>query len=172
MLVPAMARKNEVEALFKIFQYSEPMLFYNGCIENYEWTMKEEDGRYQYAIVNQEDNVVVGYISYRVDYYAHQVCNFGLICFNQKPKYKMTMALGIKEVIRDILLMKPRRIEFRYVSDNKAGKGYQKIVERAASGYKKNLLQLTGYMRDRYGQYHNLIICELINWDFWWSAML
>jgi len=171
MLVPAISRKSEVEALFKSYLYTDEITFYNGCIENYEWTMKEEDGKYQYAIVNQEDNVVVGYISYRVDYYAHQVCNFGLICFNQKPKYKMTMAMGIREVIKDILLMRPRRIEFRYVSDNKAGKGYQKIVERAAGGYNKNLVQLTGYMRDKYGRYHNLIICELINWDHYWECL-
>ena len=171
MLVPAMARKNELETLFKINQYSEAMLFYNGCIENYEWTMKEEDEHYQYAIVNQEDNVVVGYISYRVDFYAHQVCNFGLICLNRNPKYKMTMALGIAKVIEEILSMKPRRVEFRYVADNKAGKGYQKIVESAAGRYNKNLFQLTGYMRDKYGEYHNLIICELINWNFWFDTV-
>jgi hypothetical protein len=165
MLVPAMCYKDELEALFKMNQYSEAMLFYNGCIENYEWTMKEEDGRYQYAIVNQEDNVVVGYISYRVDYYAHQVCNFGLICLNQNSKYKMTMALGIAKVVEEILSIKPRRIEFRYVADNKAGEGYQKIVRSAAGGYKKNLFQLTEYMRDKYGKYHNLVICELI--DYW-----
>lgn len=172
MLVPAMCHKDELEALFKMNQYSEAMLFYNGCIENYEWTMKEEDGRYQYAIVNQEDNVVVGYISYRVDYYAHQVCNFGLICLNQNSKYKMTMALGIAKVVEEILSMKPRRIEFRYVADNKAGKGYQKIVKGAAGGYHKNLVQLTGYMRDRYGEYHNLMICELIDEDSWWGIVL
>lgn len=171
MLVPAMYYKDELETLFKMNQYSEAMIFYNGCIENYEWTMKEEDGRYQYAIVNQEDNVVVGYISYRVDYYAHQVCNFGLICLNQNSKYKMTMALGIAKIVEEILSMKPRRIEFRYVADNKAGKGYQKIIKSVAGEYHKNLLQLTGYMRDKYGEYHNLVICELINNDFWWGCL-
>jgi len=169
MLVPAISRKSEVEALFKNYLYTDEIIFYNGCIENYEWTMKEEDGKYQFAIVNQKDDEIVGYVSYRVDFYSHQVCNFGLICFNQNSKYKMTMALGIVDIIKQILYLNPRRIEFRYVSDNKAGLGYQKIVEFAAGAYEKNKIQLTGYMRDRTGNYRNLIIMELLKKDIDWE---
>ena len=163
MLVPAATLQRELEHRFSIFQYSDELMLYNGCIQNYPWQFKEQDGHYQYAIVTSELHLV-GYVSYNVDFYSHQVYGFGLICFDENPKYKMIMATAIRQIINQIQYMRPHRIEFRYVSDNKAAKGYQKIVERMCGPYHEiNEFRFTGYMRDRHGVYHDLSICEIID---------
>ena len=163
MLVPAATLQRELEHRFSIFQYSDELMLYNGCIQNYPWQFKEQDGHYQYAIVTSEQHLV-GYISYNVDFYSHQVYGFGLICFDENPKYKMVMASPIRQVIKQILYMRPHRAEFRYISDNKAAYGYQKIVDRVCGRWcSVNRFQLTNSMRDRQGKYHSLTICEIID---------
>ena len=89
MLVPAATLQRELEHRFGMFQYSDELMLYNGCIQNYPWQFKEQDGPYQYAIVTSGLHLV-GYISYNVDFYSHQVYGFGLICFDARHHYSIT----------------------------------------------------------------------------------
>lgn len=160
MLVPALTRKAEIESAFDAIAYTDKAMYYEGCIYNFGHELKQDDNSYIYAII-AEDKHLVGYISYRIEWYWSQAYNFGLMCFDDDPKYKLTMALGIKQVIDQILSYNLHRIEFRAVGSNPAVSGYRKIVN-AFTDYTCNEITFTDYMKDRSGNYCNMIMFELL----------
>lgn len=160
MLVPAITMRAEIEAAFDAISYTTKSMYYEGCIYNFGHKIEQEENSYMYAII-APDKTLIGYVSYRVDWYSSQAYNFGLMNFTEDPKYRWIIANGIKEVIKQIQSYNLHRIEFRAVGTNPAIRGYRKIVNSFAE-YTCNEITLTDYTKDRSGNYCNMIMFELL----------
>jgi len=170
MLMPASVYKEEIEKQFKAIQYTDKYLWYTGSIENYDMEVKTEDNKFAFAIVDNWKHLI-GYISFRVDWYCSMAYNFGLICFHPDyydvigdVKAKQVMASAIREVMRMVESFNLHRIDFRCVSGNPAERNYwrlsRKIRERGK--YAFNSIVFTDNIRDKQGKYHDTTVYELI----------
>ena len=165
MLVPAITYKEEIEREFKKIQYSEKYLWYTGSIDNYDLEVKTEGDKFAFAIVYQEH--LIGYISFRVDWYCSMAYNFSLIKFDiteDSPCSTLIMADAIRAVMRMIASFNLHRIDFRCVSGNPIRKKYIDICDifERAGKYYFNLQVFHDNIRDIHGNYHDTICYELI----------
>ena len=171
MLVPAITYKEDIEKQFKAIQYSDKYLWYTGSIDNYDLEVKTEGDKFAFAIV--ESCQVIGYISFRVDWYCSMAYNFSLIKFlphyfdNPTQEYKDStpkMVSAIREVMRMIKRFNLHKIDFRCVDGNPAEKKYYKIIYNSAidSEYYTRVIRMRDNIRDREGNYHDTLIYELI----------
>jgi RimJ/RimL family protein N-acetyltransferase len=164
MLMPASVFKDEIEQEFRKMSYSEKLLWFDGCIDNYHHEIKEEDEKFAFAIVNKYESLI-GYISFRIHWYDSCAYNFGLICFDTIHAKEHTvkyMTSGILDVIRMIESFNLHRIDFRCVGDNPAAKRYIRLIDKFQKTYYRNAVTLTDTLKDREGKYHDTIIFELI----------
>lgn len=166
MLVPAIQYKDEIEKEFQRIQYSEKYLWYTGSIDNYDIEVKTEGDKFAFAIVCQEH--LIGYISFRVDWYCSMAYNFSLIRFSDAfveigGVATRTIANAIREVIRMVESFKLHRIDFRCVSGNPVWRKYDHLLlwfhRRDWIG---NMIVFRDNIRDRQGYYHDTICYELI----------
>lgn len=158
MIKPAILYKEELSKAFNQKLYTQEYLWYEGGIDNYEHEIKEEQDKFQYAIIDNDQ--VIGFISFRVDWYCSCVFNFGLINFSGQPS--MAIFSAIREVIKMIEGFNLHRIDFRCVSGNPAEKRYCKIVQRFELTYRIRLVRFFDNIKDRQGKYHDTIMYELI----------
>jgi hypothetical protein len=174
MLVPASMYKKEIEYEFKKIQYSEKYLWYTGSIDNYDIEVKTEGDKFAFAIIDAK-KCLIGYISFRVDWYCSMAYNFSLIKFVDKERiltdrgiqtYNMSpiMASAILEVMRMIESFNLHRIDFRCVSGNPAEEKYDKIVDKILDKgvYDCYMPTFNDNIRDKQGNYHDTIVYELI----------
>jgi hypothetical protein len=167
MLVPAILYKEEIEKQFKTIQYTDKFLWYTGSLDNYDMEVKTEGDKFAFAIVCQEH--LIGYISFRVDWYCSMAYNFSLIRFSDAfveigGVATITIARDIREVIRMIEGFNLHRIDFRCVSGNPAEQKYDKIVDRILDKgvYDCNMPTFKDNIKDTHGNYHDTICYELI----------
>lgn len=163
MLVPAITYKEEIEREFKKIQYTDKWLWYTGSIDNYDLEVKTEGDKFAFAIVTyiHDREVLVGYVSFRVDWYCSMAYNFSLIKFLDAP---MVMARAVREVIRMIESFNLHRIDFRCVSGNPAEFSYwriMKLVEKSGKWHWHEI-KFTDNIKDTHGNYHDTIVYELI----------
>lgn len=166
MLVPAIQYKDEIEKEFQRIQYSEKYLWYTGSIDNYDIEVKTEGDKFAFAIVYQEH--LIGYISFRVDWYCSMAYNFSLIRFSDAfveigGVATRTIANAIREVIRMVESFKLHRIDFRCVSGNPVWRKYDHLlVWFHRRDWIGNMIVFRDNIRDRQGYYHDTICYELI----------
>lgn len=182
MLVPAIQYKEEIGKQFKAIQYSDKYLWYTGSIDNYDIEVKTEGDKFSFAIVYQEE--LIGYVSFRVDWYCSMAYNFSLIKFKDKVEDKeewvfrydystgehpliptsMIMASAIREVIKMIESFNLHRIDFRCVSGNPAKEKYESICWKIKDKgeYRTHYQIFHDNIKDRQGTYHDTICYELI----------
>lgn len=174
MLVPAITYKEEIEQEFQKIQYTDKYLWYTGSIDNFDMEVKTEGDKFAFAIVDAK-KCLIGYISFRVDWYCSMAYNFSLIKFVDKERiltdrgivtYNMTrhIASAIIAVIRMIESFNLHRIDFRCVSGNPANTHYSRISRkiRDQGKYDFNLIVFTDNIRDKQGKYHDTSVYELI----------
>lgn len=169
MLQPAILYKEELSKAFNQHLYSDKYLWYTGSIENYEHEIKEEGDKFQYAIV--ESGQILGYFSFRVDWYCSCIFNFSLVRFldiyldNPSQEYKNSQAVmfqAIREMIKIIKSFNMHRIDFRCVSGNPAENGYDGIIKRFQNDYDIRKVEFRDNIKDTHGDYHDTIMYELI----------
>jgi len=170
MLKPAIVYKAQLEKAFNQIQYSDKMLWYDGCIDIYDHKVETSENKYAFAIVYVEQ--VIGYVSFRMDWYCSTAYNFSLIKFLdtyfdvEDQIYKDStplMMTAIRDIIRMIESFNLHRIDFRCVSGNPAADRYFKLISRFISTYDIHVLKFTDNIKDRQGNYHNTIVYELIH---------
>lgn len=155
MLIPAICRKNEIEEAFNKYYYTDDMLYETGSLQNWHPKISEECGCVQYAIIDNEK--LIGYFSYYIDWYASSASQFGLFSFDRGNS---VIGQDILSEIKKILYAyKLHRIEWRMVGGNPVQRHYDKICER----FNGRKLVLRDAIKDRYGKYHDDIIYEIIN---------
>ena len=107
MLEPAILYKNEIIEKMQEYIYTEDMMYYTGYLGHSLPSIEENSGGsiYQYAIV--DDNKLIGYFTYQVDWYSSCVYNFGLFSFDRN-----NILIGIdiyrelKKIINDYLILR------------------------------------------------------------------
>lgn len=156
MLKPAILYKDEITKKMCENMYSTNMMFYNGWIgfDPPEISLNSDGTNYQYAILDK--GVVVGYFIYIIDWYSLQARCFGLYSFDKCNKIiGIDVYRELKRIINDYKL---HRIEWRMIGGNPVEKHYDKFCER----YNGNKFVLTDTIKDRYGNYHNDVIYEIV----------
>ena len=82
MLVPAILYKDEIIKGMQKYFYTDDMMFETGCMDNWTPNITEcpEGSQFQYAIVDNNEKLI-GYLGYAVDWYTSKAYNFGLFSF-------------------------------------------------------------------------------------------
>jgi hypothetical protein len=116
MLKPALLYKEEIQREISNYIYNEDMFLYTGSLGFYAPNFENNDDGtlYQYAIVNDEK--VIGYFAYHVDWYTSCANNFGLFSFDRGDK---TVGIDVYREIRKLICSyKIHRVEWRMISGN------------------------------------------------------
>lgn len=158
MLIPAIVKKEEILSALKRYYYTEDMFFETGSLNNWMPCIQEEtdEGSFQYAIVDEKENLI-GFLAYRVNWYSSCASCFGLISFDRgNPIVGRDLFTELKKLINEYKL---HRIEWRMVGGNPVERHYDKFCKKF-NGTKHILKDA---IKDKYGQYHDDIIYEIIN---------
>lgn len=155
MLTPAILYKNQIEKEFQKLYYTEDMFYYTGCLAQWYPNIKDipGDGDFDYAIVNNVSKLI-GYLSYKADYYCSKVYNFGLVSFDRgNPIICNDLYKKLEELVSRF-----HRIEWRMVGGNPVEKHYDKFCK--LHNGKKHILKDS--IRDKSGNYHDDVIYEIV----------
>lgn len=154
MLVPAIAKKTELEEQFARRLYDEDMFLYNGYPHcNTIPDMTPAENHYNWAIVDNDR--VIGFFTYYVDAFSGNVCRFGLYSFDRgNPLIGIDVYKKIRELIRNY-----HRIEWRMISGNQVQKHYDSLCRRFGG----NKVVLHQVCKDGKGEYHDEYIYEIIS---------
>jgi hypothetical protein len=156
MLKPAILYKNEIQRKMSECCYSDDMLFYGGWIGFTPPEIPENsDGNvYQYAIVDNDK--LIGYFTYQIDWYVSNADCFGLFSFDRNNKIIGIDTYGeLRKIINEY---KIHRMSWRMIGGNPVEKHYDKFCKKY--GGKKFIL--TDAIKDRSGNYHNDVIYEIV----------
>lgn len=157
MLFPAILYKNEILKTMQEYNYTEDMMYYSGYLGNSLPSIEENDNGsiYQYAILTRYGRLI-GYFTYRIDWYSSCAYGFGLFSFDRN---NITIGLDIyrelKKIINDYHI---HRLEWRMIGGNPVEKHYDRFCQK----YHGKKLVLTDALKDRCGKYHNDVIYEII----------
>lgn len=155
MLKPASLYKDELKKCFLELKYDEDMFYYTGYLGNSvpEIPDTQDGSLYQYAIVNDED-VLLGYFTFTIDWYSSCASQFGLISFYRNaPIVGIDAYREIKRIIRHL-----HRIEWRMIGGNPVEKHY----DRFCKYYNGSKHILKDVIKDKKGKYHDDVIYEII----------
>ena len=154
MLVPAILYKEEIIKEFQKLYYTDDMLFETGCLEQWCPNISDipKEGRFDYAITNE--NKLIGYLSYQIDYYTSKAYNFGLMQFDRgNPIIGKDLFEKLKELVSTM-----HRVEWRMVGGNPVEKHYDKFCKK----YNGNKHILKDSIKDKNGKYRDDIIYEIV----------
>ena len=156
MLEPAMLHKEAILNGLKKYIYKDEMSYYSGW-NGYTLPEipNEFDGcDYRFAILDGDK--VIGYFCYTYDMHSKCLRNFGLYSFDRGNSIiGRDIFYEIKRIIKEY---QPHRMEWRMVSGNPVEKHYDRFCKR----YNGRKFVLTDVFKDRYGNYHNDVIYEII----------
>lgn len=158
MLKPAICYKEQIENALKEYFYTDDMMYYIGSLDSYPIYIEDkgEDGKYQYAVVGKDDNLI-GYIAYRLDRYSSCAYNFGAFSFDRGNPVMGKELHDLLEKLVNTL----HRVEFRAISGNPAIKGYDTFLQKHSDIGRKHIL--TDVFKDEDGNYHDDYIYEFVN---------
>ena len=151
MLVPAIDYTFELEELFKENQYSDDVFLAFGQKDFIipEWGVLN---KYQYAV--KDNDLVIGYLEYRVDYETKSVSEIIMINFD---KGKISFVKDVYNKFRE-LLKEFNRIEFCMVGGNPVEHHYDRLIKT----YGGQKLILHDCIMDRHGKVIDQVIYEIL----------
>ena len=155
MLVPAILYKDKIIEQFQMKFYSIDMLYETGS--NSQWCPsipdEPDEGCFEYAIVDSSKNLI-GYLSYRIDYYSSNAYNFGLMSFDPgNPIIGKDLFNKLEELVSTL-----HRVEWRMIGGNPVERHYDRFC--AKYGGAKYILHDS--VRDKNGKYHDNVVYEII----------
>lgn len=157
MLIPAAVRKDEIVLEFKKKYYSEEMFYYTGALDNSLPNISDCPGEstFQYAIVDEKNEKLLGYVAYTIDWYTSCAYNFGLMSFDEGNPL---IGKALYEIFQKILPEKKiHRVEYRMISGNPIQRNYDKFCE----SFNGNKYVLHDILKDSKGIYRDEYIYEL-----------
>lgn len=159
MLVPAILYKNEIENMMKLYSYSDEMMLYSGYLGSSIPCISENaDGSmYHYAIIDEKNNnKLIGFFTYNIDWYVSSVNCFGLFSFDKNNRIiGLDVRRELNKIINEYHI---HRMEWRMIGDNPVERHYDKFCKK----YNGKKFILTDTVKDKYGKYHNDVIYEII----------
>lgn len=156
MLVPAIIYKDEICKAVMKYKYTDDMIYYTGCLGDSTLMIDNEDdgSLYQYAIIDNDR--LIGYFTYAINWYSSCARNFGLFSFDRNNRIVgIDIYRELKKIINDYHI---HRIEWRMVGGNPVEKHYDKFCNK----YHGKKFVLTDAIKDRFGKFHDDIIYEII----------
>ena len=156
MLKPALLYKEQLQEELTKHNYTEDMIYYTGYLGHSLINIAENnDGNlYQYAIV--ENDKLIGYFTYHVNWYDSCASRFGLFAFDRNNRtIGVDVYKELKKLINDYHI---HRIEWYMISGNPVERHYDKFCKK----YNGRKFVLTDAVKDRYGKYHNSVIYEIL----------
>lgn len=156
MIEPATLHKEAIINGLKKHIYDNEMIFYSGW-NGYslpEFPNEFDGTNYRYAILDGDK--VIGFFCYTYDMHSRCLRNFGLYSFD-----KGNIIIGkdiLCEIRRIIKEYKPHRMEWRMIGGNTVERHYDRFCKR----YNGTKFVLTDVFKDRYGNYHDDVIYEII----------
>ena len=156
MLKPAALYKGMLEQKMKEWYYTDDMMYYSGCLNNVLPDVDEVpyETLYQYAIVSDKGNLI-GFLSYRIDYYSSVAYNFGLFSFDRG---NITIGRDVFQKLEE-LTSKFHTVTWRMVSGNPAERNYDSFCKK----HNGDKIVIRDYIKDREGNYRDSIIYNIIN---------
>lgn len=157
MLVPAILYKDEIIKNLKRQLYEDEMMYYSGWAGcNLPQIPDEFDGtNYKFAIID-ENNKVIGYFAYSYNMHSKCLNNFGLYAFD---KNNSIIGKDIFCAIRHMIkAYNPHRMEYSMIGGNPVERHYDNFCRR----HNGKKIILTDVFKDRYGEYHDMTIYEII----------
>ena len=154
MLVPAILYKGEIIENFKRYFYTDEMLYETGCMHNWFPDIDErpDETTFQYAIIHND--ILIGYLGYRINWYTSKAYNFAIFSFDKgNPIIGEDLYTKLEELVDKL-----HRVEWRMVGGNPAERSYDKFLKR----HNGNKHILKDSIRDKYGNYRNDIIYEIV----------
>lgn len=154
MLVPAILHKEQIKKEFQKYFYTTDMLYETGGMCNWSPNIEEcpDESQFQFAIVDNEK--LIGYLGYSVDWYASKAYNFGLFSFDRG---NVLVGKDVFDKLEE-LVKTFHRVEWRAVGGNPACRGYDNFIKKHNG--KKYILKDS--IRDKFGNYHDDIIYEIV----------
>lgn len=156
LLQPAVLFKNQIIAEYQKRFYAKDMFYETAGNSNWIPDIKEEpdDDCYQYAIV--DENKLIGFICFQINWYVSCAYCFGLMSFD-KGNYKIGKAVRyvIDQLVNEYKL---HRIEWRVVCGNPVEKAYDRLCKE----YGGNKMIYHDSIKNRQGVYINEAVYEII----------
>lgn len=156
MLIPAIMKKTEIEEGFKKLYYTDDMFYYRGSMCSCHTNILDTgDGNmFQWAIVDENEKVI-GYIGYNIDWYSSNASSFGLISFD---KNNPLVGIELRKVFDKLINeYKMRRIEWAMVGGNPVEKHYDRFCKK----YNGNKLVMHDVIKDAQGNFHDSVFYEI-----------
>lgn len=157
MLEPAILHADELRKKIMKYIHTDDMIYYTGCLSCSVPIFNDDidGGLYEYAIVDK--GKLIGYFTYRIDWYVSCVSRFGLFSFDERNN--QTVGIDVYRELRKLINQYHiHRMEWRMVGGNPVEKHYDRFCKK----YHGNKFVLTDAIKDRTGKYHNDIIYEII----------
>lgn len=158
MLKPAILYERQIEMKLQKIFYTNKTMFLTGSLDSFttEIARSPERGIYQYAVVDENDNLT-GYLSYRIDFYDSCAYGFCIISFIEN---NLVLARDLyNELEKLIHEFNLHRIEWRMVGGNPVERNYDNFCNK----YHGRKIELKDTFKDSTGKYHNSYIYEIIN---------
>ena len=161
MIKPALLYKDRLEKKFAEFLYTKEYYFYNGYeVGSMLPNIRQEENLYQYAIVDNDDNLL-GYFSYKVDPLTRSAYGIGAFSF---VKGSYIVGRDYQKLIKN-LVKTYHRVTWTVIEGNPAFRSYNRLLNfyRQIPYIKTHLTVLHDTTVDKYGDYYDEIIYEIIN---------
>ena len=160
MLKNALSYKDEISKKYKEIMYDLDYQYYMGNSGREYWFPEDNYEHHSFASVDNNDNVI-GAISYRIDRAAKRAYNFGAVSFDRGN------LIFTKDLLRaiDNIFCKYgiSSIEFFAFEDNPITPTYTKLIEKYG-GRIVGILYNQMMLQD--GKLHNSVIFELTMWNY------
>jgi hypothetical protein len=157
IIKPAANYGDEINRKFNEYLYTEDYLLYFGekGFSRFETVTNDCEGTtYQFAIL--DDEKLIGYISYRIDWFSLNAYNFGLFSFDRGNRL---IGVALYKILNDVIdKFHIHRIEYRMISDNPVQRHYDRFCKK----YNGNVVKLTDVFKDRTGKFRDEYIYEII----------
>ena len=159
MIKPAQLYTEELKRLYCETWYDSKYMYYHSYVGTEDLHLPDNNyERHAFAIL--ENNEVIGYISYRLNWAAKVTYNFGIISFKQS----LVFGKDLMKIIDDIFMKyKMNKMEFCAFSDNPVIKHYYNFIDKFG-GREVGILKQTGMLMD--GKLHDSVMFELFRDDY------
>ena len=165
MLRPAQLYKEQLEMEHINTWYKPEYIYYSGGTGDNIIELPEDCfNSHCFVSVDNDDNII-GYISYNVDYNAMSVNNLGIINFKKNDRRNSVIFIhDVCKTIYDLFnVYHMNRLEWWCIADNPAINGYRSFIKRYGGrevGYYRQIAKL------RDGRLHDSVTFEIMAAEF------
>lgn len=161
MLKPAQLYREKLREEMCKSWYDLKNIFYSGCTGNSLPNLPDNNYDSHHFVSVDDNNNVVGYISYSINWLAMSANDFGIISFK---KGNVMFAKDVYKVICDLFeVYHMNRISWLAYADNPAIRGYRNFIKKHGGrecGYRRQVAKLQD------GKLHDSVEFEILACEF------